>query len=98
MEVLTFLTTLSMLVYSVLRIIQVFVPEKERLYLQAPAGSQTDHMVEVELKGLDYGPPMRYFIQGQNSRKVWLLAQSTDLKQSSLVVNREAITPLKKDS
>jgi len=49
-------------------------------------------MTEVRLKGLDYGPPTRYYVQGQDEERVWLLYQEDATgKQHSMITKKEAV-------
>ena len=96
MDVLSFITTLTVLVYTLFRIGREFSPEKEVKLLPASSSSSyiasVSYMTEVRLKGLDYGPPTRYYVQGQDEERVWLLYQEDATgKQHSMVTKKEAV-------
>lgn len=97
MEVLNLLTTVLVLIYTLLRIGTFFQKPQE---VKAFPASQTlllnpSFMREVQLKGLDYGPPSRYFVQGQSVDRVWLLVHTAWGTQHSMTVKPDAIEEVK---
>lgn len=97
MEVLSFITTLTVLVYTLFRFGKEFVVSGDDVKLlpgpKTPPQyvAAVSYMTEVQLKGLDYGPPMRYFVQGFDSQKVWLLGEDEHGRQHSTVVDKSAV-------